>query len=167
VKKIYLRGKKGSGLFALVDDQDFEGLNSRAWYALRVKGSQTIYARTVIDGKTVYMHRLILPVQDGLEIDHEDRNGLNNQRGNLRYLTHAENIKNSAATDRAWVNQANRAKLAVAAREIRNETAHVQKVMARGRAYYYHRHTRIRLPDDPTSQEFKTVLVGLNREHGL
>jgi hypothetical protein len=101
------------------------------WYALRVKGSRTIYARTVIDGKTVYMHNMVLPPQGGLEADHEDRNGLNNQRYNLRRLTHSANIQNSTSSDRAALRQAELAHM----RQIRLDGANVHAIKSRGRAY--------------------------------
>lgn len=41
------------------------------------------------------MHRLILKPKRGLEVDHKDRNGLNNQRCNLRPCTRAQNMWNT------------------------------------------------------------------------
>jgi hypothetical protein len=41
------------------------------------------------------MHRVILSPPDGLQVDHVDGNGLNNQRTNLRLCTHTENCRNS------------------------------------------------------------------------
>jgi hypothetical protein len=40
------------------------------------------------------MHVAILGKRDGMEIDHIDLDGLNNQRSNLRHCTHAKNMKN-------------------------------------------------------------------------
>ena len=42
------------------------------------------------------MHRMILGLKNGdpLEVDHKDRNGLNNCRRNLRRCTHSENLRN-------------------------------------------------------------------------
>lgn len=51
MKTILLRSRKGEELYAQVDNQDFDRINAFPWYALRVKGSLTIYARTVIDQK--------------------------------------------------------------------------------------------------------------------
>jgi hypothetical protein len=50
------------------------------------------YART--DDGVVLMHRLIMGDGDKPFIDHVDGDGLNNQRHNLRFCTHAENMLN-------------------------------------------------------------------------
>jgi len=163
MREIALRSRRGEGLMAMVDDDDYEMLAAFPWYALRVKGSRTIYARTVIDGKTVYMHNMVLPPQGGLEADHEDRNGLNNQRYNLRRLTPSANIQNSTSSDRAALRQAELAHM----RQIRLDGANVHAIKSRGRTYYYHRKTRTRLPDDPASREFTEALKRLNRERQL
>jgi hypothetical protein len=44
--------------------------------------------------KTVYMHAQIMGFPDS-EIDHRDRNGLNNQRNNLRLATRQQQAANS------------------------------------------------------------------------
>lgn len=49
-------------------------------------------------GKTKYIHALAAeaflgPVPNGMEIDHKDTNKTNNRISNLRYMTHAGNIK--------------------------------------------------------------------------
>lgn len=91
---------------ALVSDQDFDYLTKFRWYTVR--RSKTYYARTNIQclgGKrtAIYMHQLILDCISGyndesnLEPDHEDRNGLNNQRYNLRMVTHRMNMHNKQA----------------------------------------------------------------------
>jgi len=53
------------------------------------------YAITSIQYKRVKMHHLIMgkPSKDR-EIDHIDRDRLNNRRDNLRFVTHAQNQKN-------------------------------------------------------------------------
>lgn len=44
--------------------------------------------------KTILMHRVINNTPDGLETDHVDGDGLNNQRSNLRDATVAQNRQN-------------------------------------------------------------------------
>ena len=94
--EIALRGATGAGLIVEVDDEDVELVAAHKWYALRVKGSKTIYARTRVGGKTIYLHRLVSGAHDTDEVDHVDGNGLNNRRGNLRPVTHRENLQAAA-----------------------------------------------------------------------
>jgi hypothetical protein len=85
------------GLVALVDDTDFEWLNQWKWHAL--KHRDTFYAARNSGGrlnrKYIFMHRLILGIVDSkIEVDHEDLNGLNNSRSNLRQATRSQNAAN-------------------------------------------------------------------------
>lgn len=86
--------KLTQGLVALVDDEDFEYLNQWKWHAHREVNN--IYAfRTPKYNEVIRMHRVVLNVTDkNIEVDHRDRNGLNNQKYNLRKATHAQNGAN-------------------------------------------------------------------------
>jgi hypothetical protein len=46
---------------------------------------------------TIFLHRLILPCDPGLNVDHIDRDKLNNLRSNLRIATNAQNSYNRVA----------------------------------------------------------------------
>lgn len=86
------------GMFALVDDEDYESVSRYKWYAYQ-KASGTWYAErteTKDDGskKGIPMHRFIMDVPPGLQVDHVDRDGLNNQRTNLRCASHRQNSQN-------------------------------------------------------------------------
>lgn len=99
MKQIFLGGKHGSiiGNYALVDDADYEWLNQWKWTARKPATGNTIYAeRNHKNGCASKMHRLILGLTD-LKIfgDHEDGNGLNNQRYNLRECTRNQNTMNA------------------------------------------------------------------------
>lgn len=93
--------KLTQGKTTLVDDEDFEWLNEWKWYCIKIKNvrSNTYYAiRNSCEDKnnkrhTILMHRQILGLERGnkIETDHADRNGLNNQRYNLRIATSSQN----------------------------------------------------------------------------
>ena len=85
------------GAVALVDDGDWPLVAGIAWRGLIDRRSREIvYAIARIDGQTVYLHRLLMGALPGEEVDHEDGDGLNNRRGNLRLATHAQNLANQA-----------------------------------------------------------------------
>lgn len=98
MKLIALSGKKGLGLFAMVDDDKFEWLLQSKWYA--TKKGNTVYAIGWIkdeSGKRIRMpmHRAIVGVTDRMiEVDHADMDGLNNVSGNLRTCTKQQNSLN-------------------------------------------------------------------------
>jgi HNH endonuclease/AP2 domain len=82
------------GKVALVDDADFEMLNKYKWYAR--KRNSTFYAtRAYQKNRTnTGMHRIIMNTPKGMDTDHCDRDGLNNQRENLRVCSRSENLMN-------------------------------------------------------------------------
>lgn len=88
------------GKVALVDDELFDELNRFKWCASR--GGKTFYAIRLVwvawGRKAGYsMHREVFRLlgEDVLcTVDHKDRNGLNNQRHNLREASHAEQSRN-------------------------------------------------------------------------
>ena len=81
----------------MVDDEDFDRVNQHRWYAAR-DSDPTIrfYAirniRTNRGRLTQRMHHFILGSTN--RIDHEDGDGLNNQKQNLRNATSVENGRN-------------------------------------------------------------------------
>lgn len=87
------------GLFALVDDEDVEMLSQYKWQAGKSKHGNSWYAHTTEKktNKKIAMHRLIcgLKQYDGIQVDHKDLNGLNNQKNNLRLCTDTQNKHNT------------------------------------------------------------------------
>jgi hypothetical protein len=88
------------GYKALVDDEDYVRVTQFKWHASvdkRKDGTiKTVYAKRNVgkaDGTrtTERLHYFILGIAG---VDHEDHNGLNNQRHNLRPATGSENQHN-------------------------------------------------------------------------
>ena len=74
------------GYVALVDDADFARVSAHKWCAN--KNRNTVYAYRKDKRRTVYLHRFICEVTERtIKVDHDDRNGLNNQRYNLHVCT--------------------------------------------------------------------------------
>ena len=87
------------GKVALVDDEDFEWLNTWKWYAGKGSRGKRWYARTGFreqnGTRNIYMHQmLMLFPKKPLQIDHLNHNGLDNQKDNLRVCTGRENMHN-------------------------------------------------------------------------
>lgn len=85
------------GKVAIVDDCDYEFLNKWKWFA--AKDGKTYYAIRMIKlaGRrtSIRMHRLIIGAESSQEVDHRDRNGLNNTRKNIRICNHGQNCCNA------------------------------------------------------------------------
>ena len=90
------------GYVALVDDDDHERLSKYRWTAdVRKSG---VYAKRYIDKRSgakrmriiIYLHMSVMGhPRGGMQIDHKDRNPLNNTKENLRVCTALQNRSNS------------------------------------------------------------------------
>jgi HNH endonuclease len=104
--KSVIKYKKGVALtrsyVAIVDDEDYERVIAAGpWFAYESSAKpRALYAHRSIrkpDGSrtTEKMHRFILGLTDPkIQPDHRDRDGLNNQRSNLRIATASQNMAN-------------------------------------------------------------------------
>lgn len=75
------------GQHATVNSDDWQVAKYFHWYAHKIRHSY--YAYTQLPGAKIFMHmhRMIMSPPNGLQVDHVDRNGLNNLRSNLRLVT--------------------------------------------------------------------------------
>lgn len=70
----------------LVDDEDFEILSKYIWHQ-----HKTGYANHPQLG---LMHRWLMKAPDGMDVDHINRNKLDNRRNNLRIVPRGFNVQN-------------------------------------------------------------------------
>lgn len=86
------------GLVATVSDRDYRRVNQYKWCATKNSRNHTWYAhradRSSGRVRKIRLHRFILGAPRGLEVDHKDRDGLNNTRANLRLATGSQNKMN-------------------------------------------------------------------------
>lgn len=84
------------GQNAIVDAADYPALSRSNWFAVWNKHIQGFYAARAGDNYSpmVFMHRELLQYPYG-DIDHENRNGLDNRRKNIRPCSRSQNIANT------------------------------------------------------------------------
>jgi hypothetical protein len=82
------------GYVSLVDDEDYDRIMAvGSWHAW--VGKRQVYAKHgVSGGKTILLHRFVMGVTGRCKVDHEDTDGLNNQKCNLRVATTKQNAQN-------------------------------------------------------------------------
>jgi hypothetical protein len=83
-----------------VDDEDYEALTAFRWCAdVRQGGDRAVAVRNAPrpERGLIYMHNVILPPPDGLEVDHRQHQSgvVDNRRGNLRLVTRQQNAANA------------------------------------------------------------------------
>lgn len=85
------------GFVAIVDKSTWSIIKKYKWYAHISKGkgrdAGKPYARTNIDGKKVYLHRLLTNCPPGLYPDHKNHQTIDCRLENLEVVTHLENCK--------------------------------------------------------------------------
>lgn len=83
------------GLFARISSDKGPLVRNHNWSSFWSVCGKCFYAgRTVGEGKTIYMHKIIHPVEDGFYVDHKDGDTLNDEDRNLRTATRSQNAMN-------------------------------------------------------------------------
>lgn len=90
------RQRTGFTLYAQIDDDEFPRISQFSWRFACSEASGKLYATTGSGKNCTLMHRMIMGLQPGdrRQVDHRDRNQLNNQRHNLRLVNNAQNCQN-------------------------------------------------------------------------
>lgn len=88
------------GFEAMVDVADLELIAGYRWVAFINSQTGHAYAARYEKGRCILMHRALLSAPDGIWVDHEDGDGLNNRRKNIRLATPAQNMANKAVERR-------------------------------------------------------------------
>lgn len=83
------------GKFAIIDAEDAAKISGMRFYAVNIGNKW--YAKS----KDVYLHHIIIGRPGiGFHTNHENGDGLDNRKVNLRHITHAKNLKNSKMNSR-------------------------------------------------------------------
>lgn len=84
------------GKVALVDDEDFEYLSQWKWtYNPNGGGYASRTDRSGEKQRTVLMHKQLIQTENGYQVDHINRNRLDNRKSNLRICTPGQNARNA------------------------------------------------------------------------
>ncbi len=95
MKKIELHNRY-EGLIVLVDDDMYDQLNANKW---QLNNSGYVSRTNIRNGKAhmLFMHHVVMPKKEGYQIDHINRDKLDNRRSNLRYVTRSQQIANKGS----------------------------------------------------------------------
>jgi hypothetical protein len=83
-----------SGHEVMIDDEDYENLIEFVWYFHKSDGYVYKNIEKKRASKRISMHKFLMNPAEGMDIDHVDRNKLNNQKSNLRIVEHKINARN-------------------------------------------------------------------------
>lgn len=87
-----------SDRYAIVDDEDYDRIIKMGliWRLKNSGGVITNFRLSPTKRIALLLHRLVMNLtpEDKIEVDHIDRNGLNNQKSNLRLAKHWQNNVN-------------------------------------------------------------------------
>ncbi len=87
------------GFATVVDLEDFHMFGKHKWFAKFGAGKVPYAARSVRENgktRTVRLHRVIMNSPQGMEVDHENGDTLDNRRSNLKIVTKQKNLENRA-----------------------------------------------------------------------
>lgn len=84
------------GKFAKIDRCDIDLVHHWNWRCMVHRNTCYAVRSITIDGKksTILMHRVLLDAGDGFQVDHINRDGLDNTRKNIRLATASQNRLN-------------------------------------------------------------------------
>lgn len=91
--------KLTQGKWTIIDEIDYDKVKRFKWHTSVPQGGKTYYARSIPPGAgkrriAIKLHQLLRPCPRYFEVDHKNRNGLDNRISNLQVVTHAKNMLN-------------------------------------------------------------------------
>jgi hypothetical protein len=88
--------RKGKEFNVILDKEGEKLYNKYVWYVSSLGGAEYIIRKDKSNNnKTILFHRELLSCPEDKEIDHINRNTLDNRKSNLRCVTHSQNLMNT------------------------------------------------------------------------
>ena len=90
-----------TGGVALIDDEDYERVNTKRWvkgtngYAVCCRYLRYDKLKKRRYNESILLHRFVMGATSGQNVDHYNRNKLDCQKANLRFVTMGQNIFNA------------------------------------------------------------------------
>lgn len=86
----------GKILATYIDTEDFQKVSSikDSWRIYKNNPDAKYRVRTTLDGKNIYLYRILLGADENQLVDHIDGDPLNNRKSNLRLATPSINAQN-------------------------------------------------------------------------
>ena len=94
MKTIALSGKH-KNLFTKVDDKIYPFVAAYKWFLSHKGYAFHMVQNNKAKNQILYLHHVILPLKDGLQTDHINRDKLDNRRQNLRLVNNSGNQQNT------------------------------------------------------------------------
>lgn len=87
------------GFSTIVDDYTFSVIGHLKWGYQRGRAYRKTSRGSIGGAYGVFLHHVVIGFPlNGLEVDHINRNALDNRHANLRFVTHSENMNNRGIT---------------------------------------------------------------------
>lgn len=92
-----INSPKYGKFYAKIDLNDVDKCREYRWHIRKCnkQNYDCFYVGTIANGKTILLHRFILNDPHGKDVDHINRNGLDNRRNNLRTCNDSTNRMNT------------------------------------------------------------------------
>jgi hypothetical protein len=74
-----------------IDEADLHFIQEMKWHSAKVRGGNIYFHHTLKTGESIMLHRLLAGAKKGEQVDHANKNTLDNRRANIRIASASQN----------------------------------------------------------------------------